>query len=73
MPAPSATRTKTHGTSPPGGFWFVWRMPALLATLTLAGLLIALFSDGYWRHLACALLSVPLWAGLWHWLRARAS
>ena len=43
----------------------VWRIPALLAAATLAGLLIALTGgEQPWRAIAWALLSLPLLAGI---------
>jgi len=50
----------------------IWRMPALLAGATLAGLLIALTGgEQPWRAVASALLALPLavgaaaYTGLW--------
>ncbi|MES2027258.1 MAG: hypothetical protein V4448_17040 [Pseudomonadota bacterium] len=47
-------------------FWFVWRTPILLATLTLFGLIIALLKTGTWHWVAWCGLAAPIVVGLWH-------
>lgn len=47
-------------------FWLVWRMPLLLAVLTLFGLIIALVKTGVWHWLAWAGLATPIVVGLWY-------
>lgn len=47
-------------------FWFVWRMPLLLAALTLFGLIIALVKTGVWHWFAWAALAMPIIVGLWY-------
>lgn len=47
-------------------FWRIWRVPAVLAALTLFGLLAALLGTGVWHGLAWAALCVPIVVGLWH-------
>ena len=63
-PPPSAQSAR-----PTGGFWFVWRYPALLAVATLAGLLMALLSNGGWLHIACGLVALPVLVCLWCWFK----
>lgn len=63
----SALRRKNS----PGGFWFIWRMPALLALATALGLLAALLGRNHWLYLAWALLSTPVMVSLWFAIRRR--
>ncbi len=49
--------------------WLVWRMPALLALLTMFGLLAALLGTGAWHWAAWTVLALPIVTGLWHALR----
>lgn len=44
----------------PGGFWFVWRMPLILAVSTAFGLLAALLGTGLWRVGAWLALTAPI-------------
>lgn len=50
---------------PVGSFWFVWRMPLLMAVVTASGLLAALLGAGSWRVLAWVALALPLVIGAW--------
>lgn len=43
-----------------GNFWFVWRIPAILAALTVFGLLAALLGTGAWHWASWLALAVPL-------------
>lgn len=46
----------------------VWSYPALLAALTLAGLIAALVSESLATSLLSWLgLGLPVWLILWHW------
>jgi hypothetical protein len=49
---------------------FGW--PVLLATLSAAGLVLALLGDGLWDVLSWILLAAPIAAILWGILRARS-
>lgn len=40
--------------------WQVYRWPAMLAAITVAGLLFALFGDGVWDAISWILLAIPL-------------
>jgi hypothetical protein len=42
-----------------------FRVPLLMALLTLGGLLSALFGDSWWNALSWCLLTVPLLTLLW--------
>ncbi|WP_188381151.1 hypothetical protein [Oxalicibacterium faecigallinarum] len=53
-------------TKPRSNFWFVWRMPLLLAALTLFALIIALVKTGVWHWAAWAALATPIVVGLWY-------
>ena len=44
--------------SPRARFWFVWRVPTVLATLTIFGLLAALLGTGIWHWLSWLTLGV---------------
>ncbi|VCU68524.1 hypothetical protein PIGHUM_00578 [Pigmentiphaga humi] len=46
--------------SRPGGFWFVWGVPLILAALTAFGLLAALLGMGLWRVGAWMALAAPI-------------
>lgn len=52
-------------------FWFVWKIPALLALLTLFGLLAALLGTGAWHWAAWLALAVPVFTGLWFSFRKK--
>ncbi|MEH6664642.1 MAG: hypothetical protein V7678_07305 [Brevundimonas sp.] len=47
----------------------VFAVPALLAALSLTGLVGALLADGVWDRLGAALLAAPVAAVLWARLR----
>jgi len=57
----------------PGAPRHVWRMPLLLAAVTVAGLVAGLLADGVWDLVAAAALALPLAVGLWHALRPARS
>jgi len=48
----------------------VFRWPAVLAAISLAGLLAALIGDGAWDGVSCLALAAPVAIGLWGLLRA---
>lgn len=48
-----------------GAFWRIWRTPALLAVLTLFGLVAALLGTGAWYWAAWMALSAPAVAAVW--------
>ena len=52
--------------SKPSNFWFVWRMPLILAALTLFALIIALVKTGFWHWAAWAALAMPIVVGFWY-------
>jgi hypothetical protein len=49
----------------------IWRRPALLALLSLFGLIAALLADGVWDLLSWAALAVPVAVCAWYGLRRR--
>lgn len=52
-------------------FWFIWRVPLLLALLTLFGLLVALLKTGIWHWVAWIALAAPVVIGLWYSYKPR--
>jgi hypothetical protein len=51
----------------------IWRWPAALAALTLAGLFSALLGQtGLWRPLSWLLLAIPLGVIAWCWCMRQA-
>lgn len=57
----------------PGSPRHVWRMPLLLAAVTVAGLVAGLLEDGAWDLVAAAALALPLAVGLWYALKPAQS
>ncbi len=51
--------------------WQIFRWPALIAVLTLTGLVTGLVSDSWGDVLAALGLFLPAAVGLWHALRRR--
>jgi uncharacterized membrane protein YczE len=49
--------------------WRIFRIPLLIAAVTLVGLLSALLGDGPWDALSWAALALPLAVIAWFWLR----
>jgi len=59
---------ETQGTSRP--LRRIWEVPLVLAVLTVAGLVSALFGDDLWDALSWATLAVPLVVAAWAiWIR----
>lgn len=56
-------------TAPKHSFWCIWRMPVLLAVLTLFGLLAALLGIGIWHAAAWLAMLAPIVVSLWFALR----
>ncbi len=53
-------------------FWKVYGAGIVLAFLTLAGLLVALFGDGFWDAASWLLLALPLAVLIWYVARSSA-
>ena len=54
--------------------WRMWRMPIVLAVLSLIGLLAGLAADGVWDVMSSVALGIPLAVCLWYgidWRRRR--
>ena len=43
----------------------IYRSPVILAAITFAGLLFALFGDGIWDEISWAALAIPLLVVIW--------
>jgi len=57
---------RTHDRLPPGhGLWTTFRVPVVVAGLSLTGLVGALLADGLWDILGAVLLANPLAVTLW--------
>jgi hypothetical protein len=65
--APAAAARSAHGCRVNGdgrSLWAVFRWPAVVAAISIAGLLSALLGDGAWDTVSWAALAVPVALGL---------